>query len=172
MRIGEASALRWDDYNRRRAPLGELTVASSFNSKALIEKGVKTEMPRSVPVHPELARILAQWRETGWPDMLARKAAGADLIMPSRTGSHRRASRVLRRFKADCECLGLRPRRIHDGRRTFISIARDAGAHKDLLKWVTHGPQGDIVDTYTTPSWESLCQTVEKVPIGGSVGPA
>jgi hypothetical protein len=60
----------------------------------------------------------------------------------------------------DLEQLGLRPRRQHDARRTFITCALEDGARKELLRWVTHGPEGDIVDAYTSPSWQVLCQQV------------
>src|SRR5204862_5005201 len=60
------------------------------------------------------------------------------------------ANHMLRRFHEDLERVGLRARRQHDSRRTFISIARADGARPDILRWVTHGPTGDIVDDYTT----------------------
>jgi hypothetical protein len=66
----------------------------------------------------------------------------------------------LERFHEDLERLGLRPRRQHDARRTFISLALAGGARKDRLRWVTHGPTGDIVDAYTTLPWETLCNEV------------
>ena len=50
----------------------------------------------------------------------------------------------------DLARLGYRPRRVHDLRRTFISLALADGARKDVLRWITHGPEGDIVDLYTT----------------------
>lgn len=52
----------------------------------------------------------------------------------------------------------MRARRGHDLRRTFISLAREDGAHRDLLEPITHGPRGNIVDIYTTFTW-SPCAT-------------
>jgi hypothetical protein len=63
-------------------------------------------------------------------------------------------------LQADLELLGMRRRRQHDTRRTFISLAIADGARKDLLRWVTHGPEGDQMDDYTTPPWEALCREV------------
>jgi hypothetical protein len=71
----------------------------------------------------------------------------------------------LRRFHEDLERLGLRPRRQHDTRRTFISIARADGARPDILRWATHGPTGDVVDVYTTLPWATLCEEVAKARI-------
>lgn len=53
-------------------------------------------------------------------------------------------------FRPGQETLGLRRRRGHDLRRTFITLAQVDGARRDLLETVTHGPRGDIVSIYTT----------------------
>jgi len=39
------------------------------------------------------------------------------------------------------------------------------GARKDVLRWVTHGATGDIVDLYTTLPWAALCVEVQKLRI-------
>ncbi len=61
--------------------------------------------------------------------------------------------------------LGLRRRRQYDSRRTFISLAQADGARKDILRWITHGPDGDIVSAYTTLPWNALCEEVAKLRI-------
>ena len=71
----------------------------------------------------------------------------------------------LRRFHEDLDRIGLRARRQHDARRTFISIARADGAVADTLHFATHGPDGDIMDDYTTMPWPALCAEVAKVRI-------
>ena len=48
-------------------------------------------------------------------------------------------------------------------RHTFISLARGDGARSDVLRWITHGPTGDIVDLYRTLPWETLCTEVMKL---------
>jgi hypothetical protein len=35
---------------------------------------------------------------------------------------------------------------------------RGDGASKDILRWITHAPEGDVVDDYTTLVWQPLCQ--------------
>ena len=65
----------------------------------------------------------------------------------------------------DLELLALRPRRGHDLRRTFITLAQVDGARRDLLEVVTHGPRGDIVSIYTTFPWPALCAEVAKLNI-------
>jgi integrase len=162
VRFGEASALRWRAYDSRVQPLGRLSVHTSFSTRAREEKSVKTDNPRLVPVHPTLAKMLATWRLSGWRELTGRAPTDDDLIIPSRVDAKRNRSvgLGLERFHEDLERLGLRPRRQHDARRTFISLALAGGAHKDRLRWVTHGPTGDIVDAYTTLPWETLCSEV------------
>jgi len=156
-RFGEAAALRWADYDPAARPLGKLTIEKSYSTKRRREKDTKTEVPREMPVLPLLAGILAAWKASGWKDMAGREPKPEDLIVPSREGRNRNVNHMLRRFKQDCERIGLRARRQHDTRRTFISLAREGGA-SDLLKWCTHGAPGEIIDQYTTPSWAVLCR--------------
>jgi len=73
---------------------------------------------------------------------------------------------MLHKFYEDLERIGLRRRRQYDSRRTFISLAQADGARKDILRWVTHGPEGDIVSLYTTLPWATLCEEVAKLKIG------
>jgi hypothetical protein len=39
------------------------------------------------------------------------------------------------------------------------------GASKDILRWITHAPDGDVVDDYTTLVWLPLCREVAKLQI-------
>ncbi len=50
LRHSEAAGLRWGQYDEQAAPLGALNLAKT-----------KTGVPRRVPVHPTLARVLAEW---------------------------------------------------------------------------------------------------------------
>jgi len=38
------------------------------------------------------------------------------------------------------------------------------------LRWITHGPEGDIVSLYTTLPWDALCAEVAKLRIEPLVG--
>jgi integrase len=165
LRFGEAAARRWRDYDPDCEPLGRLAVHTSFNVKTQEEKEVKTKRPRDVPVHPTLAMLLDSWRREGWERMAGRSPEPHDLIVPSRRGVHRNVNHMLKRFHQDLERLGLRRRRQHDLRRTFISLCRADGARMEILRWVTHGPSADIMDDYTSLPWESLCAEVAKLRI-------
>ena len=118
-----------------------------------------------MPVHPTLAQILAAWRDSGFEQLTGRSPRPDDPIVPSRRGAYRNVNSSLRRFHEDLERIGLRVRRRHDVRRTFISIARADGAVADTLHFATHGPDGDIMDAYTTLPWASAVRR-------GSQGPA
>ena len=83
-----------------------------------------------------------------------RSPTAGDLVVPSRRRKHRRDPVVHAQFLEDFEMLGLRGRRVHDTRYTFISLTLADGADRDKLAWVTHGPKGDIVSLYTTLHWK------------------
>ena len=165
LRFGEAAALRWRSYNSVLEPLGQLVVAASYNTNLQREKATKTEQPRLVPVHPTLASVLATWKLGGWAAMVGRAPSLDDLLIPSRLGVNRSHGHGLKKFHADLDRLGLRRRRQHDLRRTFISLTRADGARKDILETVTHGARGDIIDAYTTLPWPSVCEEVAKLKV-------
>lgn len=179
VRANEVTPRRWSDLDLQLRPLGCLTVATSYNLKQKRErKTTKTEVTRRIPIHPTLARVLAQWRLSGWAALYGRAPTEADYIVPGgKVGRakfadpERRASSTssLKRLHEDLELLGLRKRRQHDARRTFISLALADGASKDLLMWVTHTP-GDQMDAYTTPPWSALCREVAKLQIQARAG--
>jgi integrase len=165
MRFGEAAALTWRDYDTTCTPLGKLVIEKSYSTKKRKVKSTKTDNPREMPVHPTLARILARWKLSGFAQLMGRLPQPHDPIVPSRRGAYRNANASLRRFHEDLDRIGLRARRQHDARRTFISIARADGAVADTLHFATHGPDGDIMDDYTTMPWPALCAEVAKVRI-------
>ncbi len=102
--------------------------------------------------------------------MMGRQPGPDDLIAPSRKGKMRVSQRVWEELQANLVTLGYRKRRFHDLRRTFISLARSDGARPDILKLVTHGPSGDIMDIYTTLPWEAPCAEVAKLKVQRRVG--
>jgi integrase len=171
MRIGEAVARRWRDYDPVCRPLGKLLVPTQHD-----EDDVKTEVPREVPVHPALAKILASWKLGGFELHFARRATPDEFIVPNRAktrhGKPIDGRRAWHNLQYDLRTLGLRPRRVHDTRRTFISLATGDGADKYLLQWITHGPSAkDAFDAYATPPWEALCKQVaalQLAPVGAA----
>jgi integrase len=168
LRPGEAAPLRWSHYETDLQPLGRLLIANS--NKRL---RTKTGAVRQVPVHPTLARMLAEWKLRGWPELMGRTPGPEDLIIPSpegrrvKLGTMRNRNTWSPQTRRDLLTLGLRHRRGYDLRRTFISLARTDGARADLLKLVTHGSdsQRNMMDLYSTFDWPVLCAEVAKLNV-------
>jgi integrase len=161
LRHGEAAGLRWRDFHPRCEPLGKLVVSRSYEKAR-----TKTQVTREVPVHAALAELLARWRGAGWGSAFGRAPSEDDLIVPGRDGQVWQAHDADDFFKDDLEALGMRHRRGHDLRRTFITLAQVDGARRDILKVMTHGPSADdIVSLYTSFPWPTLCGEVAKLAI-------
>jgi integrase len=154
LRHGEAAGLTWRHYDATLEPLGGLSLERT-----------KTQVPRRVPVHPTLARVLAEWKLAGWERTYGRAPTAQDLVAPSRNLTPKDKHEAPKQLAADLELLKLRPRRGHDLRRTFVTLAQVDGARRDLLETISHGPRGDIVSVYTTFPWPALCAEVEKLRI-------
>jgi hypothetical protein len=58
-------------------------IARSFEHRKRRIKAVKTEVPRWVPAHPTLAKMLAEWKVGGWAQMIGRAPTPDDLVMPN-----------------------------------------------------------------------------------------
>lgn len=166
MRHGEAAPLTWADYDTELEPLGMLLLTKSNE-----REGLKVGEIRVVPVHPTLAAMLAEWRLSGWPAMMGRTPKPADLMVPlpksqkGEAGRMRKPVGSLKKLHRDLDTLGLRNRRGHDLRRTFISLARGDGARKDIIQRITHKPPAEVMEGYTTFEWEVLCQEMLKLRI-------
>jgi hypothetical protein len=71
-----------------------------------------------------------------------------------------------KRLRLDCAALSFRLRRFHDLRRTFITLAREDGAERDVLRLCTHGATGqDVMELYTSFGWSKLCAQVQPLRI-------
>ena len=164
-RTGQASALRWGDYEPDVQPLGRITSALAYNSKRKVVKETKTGVTHEVPVHPTLAKVLAAWKLTGWRKRMGKAPKSDDLIIPTISGTHRDVRKALEDFHEDLGRLGLRKRRHYDSRRTFISLGLDGGASKDILQSITHPRPADAFDLYRTASWEARCGAVQNLRV-------
>ncbi len=161
LRHGEVAGLHWKRYDAARQPLGCLTVANSYT-----RVGTKTGDARAVPVHPTLAGMLDAWRTTGWEMTYGRPPGDDDLIVPTRGFQMRNKKDAWEALKHDLELLGLRHRRGHDLRRTFISLAQDDGAQPHVIKMITHARQADVFTGYTTLQWTTLCTEIRRLAVG------
>ncbi len=160
VRHGEAAALRWSDRNTNARPLGKLTVSKSGKKNR-----TKTQITREVPIHPALASILDEWQTTGWAAVFGRAPKANDLIVPSERNQIRSAPRTLKMFHQDLEVIGLRTRRGHDLRRTFVTLIRVDGGRSEVLRPITHPGEKDIIGLYTTFPWPVVCDELAKLRI-------
>lgn len=165
LRPGQVYELRWGDYEPEFEPLGRISSSRSWNSTRKVVKSTKTGVDHLVPVHPVLAKVLAEWKLRGWQARHGRKPKADDLMVPTINGTQRDVRKTREDFLEDLEELGLRKRRQYDARRTFTSLALDGGASKDIIRWVTHPRPGDVFDLYVTPSWTALCDAVSRIQV-------
>lgn len=85
MRSSEIAGLHWRDVDLTRKPLGCVRVATQASRDlTTAERSTKTDEIRDVPIHPTLARILAEWRLGGFARLFCRIPDAADLVVPSR----------------------------------------------------------------------------------------
>jgi integrase len=168
LRHGEVAGLRWRHYEADVDPLGRLLIATSYDTGR-----TKTEVTRRVPVHPALSKLLASWRSRGWALAYGRKPKATDLLVPTRNQTTVDANDAVRAFVYDLAKLELRVdagrhrnRGGHDLRAWFITSCQEAGAHRDLLRVITHTSKGDVMGGYTRATWPSLCAEVAKLVVG------
>jgi integrase len=167
-RFAELLPLRVSDY----APLEPwpgLTIAASK-----VGRHAGRRM-RHLPVFPELRAWLDWWLAGEYAFLYGREPQPDDLLFPTLS--------VIRRNRGEAMCshneiykqwqrndlpaAGLAHRRLHDARRTFISVLRSEGVPDKSIRAVTHASTGDrILDAYTTWEWAGLCAELGRVTWG------
>lgn len=162
-REGEVCGLRFRDWDPETEPLGALVVEKQYEGRKLkTDVQVAGDHTRRVPVHPFLAEALDEWWRSGFELMFCRKPTKDDFIVPRRSNNARNHSKssAYELFQAALAKLGIPNQTVHATRNTFISLARRAGARKDVLEFVTHNAKGAVIDVYTDFDWAPLCEAV------------
>lgn len=173
-RVGEISGLRWRDIDMRSQPLWRWALRTQYDDAPL-----KTERPRDIPIHAELARILAAWKLGGWARFMCRVRSEDDLVVPRnphlRTGRpqhahgqhHSSSSLGAKAVRRHAQALGIDDagRDFHSFRRAMITLARTDGARAEVLERVTHNSRGEMIDGYTYFGWDVLCSAVQVLRI-------
>lgn len=167
MRASEAAGRRWRDLDLQAQPLAHLLVHSQASGHSG-DRRTKTEDVKDVPVHPTLARILAAWKEHGFPMLFGHRPRPEDFIVPSRRGPRiARTKTAYKRLKEDLVRLGLRTegRARHSLRATFLTLAEMDGANMGILSRVTHRTPatGGALGGYLRPGWEAVCAEMAKL---------
>jgi integrase len=166
-RYSEVIQVRWRDWDRDRVPLGSLILRAAKTPRH------QGPMYRLVPVHAALHAWLTWWHREGFELVHCRAPQADDLMFP--TSSPARLKRGLeacgynevygRWARRHLPAAGLRHRRLHDARGTFISIIRSAGATGEVVRLITHRAVTDKVldEGYTVFEWELVCGAVSRV---------
>ena len=168
MRIGEACGRRWRDYDRETPGLGAIHVWSQYDDRPLKTGRASHEKARFVPVHPVLAKALAEWRLGGFAEVYGRPPSGDDFIVPDpATMGARTQNKAGKDHRADAEVLGIYvPGRLTHGlRRWFISTCRNASARTEVVELMTHNAKGEVIDAYTSWEWSTLCDEISKLEV-------
>lgn len=165
-RFSEITSVRVRDYNRNRKPLGQLTIRSGKVGRA---KGVRYRTP---PVHPALAQWLDWWLREGFEFTHLRVPQDGDLLFPTLSPRRQKAGQeacshgeVYKRWaRHHLPACGLRHRRLHDARRTLLSLIRSSEAPAEIARSITHTVIADkVLDAYTTFEWQAICKAVLSV---------
>lgn len=169
-RPGEACGRRWRDLEARE-PMRALRITTQWNDAPLKGSRDEDNAERLVPVHPELDRILDEWRRIGWEKCHGRLPRADDWIVPGDIAGTVPLTRhqVTKAHARDLARVGLEldaGAGLHSLRRSFVTMARAAGADAADIAEVTHRPKGNILeDAYTRRSWETLCSVVARIEL-------
>jgi integrase len=166
LRDGEMCSMTWGEL-QVESPLNRMVVRRSHERNR-----TKTVPERWMPIHPALQEMLSLWA-AAWPNTYGKDIGPGELVLPVvssqypgpslPTGAMRNNSWVYHRWVQDLATLGLRHRRVHDLRRTFISLAIGDGADERLLKYGSHAAPRHVMGLYTSPEWKRVCAEVSKL---------
>jgi len=168
MRIGEACGRRWRDYDRETPGLGAIRVWSQYDDQPLKTGRAIHEKERFVPVHPVLAKVLAEWSLSGFAEVFGRPPSGDDFIVPDPASMGARTqNKAGKDHRADAEELAfyIPGRLTHGLRRWFISACRNASACTEVVELITHNAKGEVIDAYTSWEWSTLCGELIKLEV-------
>jgi integrase len=176
LRLGAIAGLRWGDLDRSAAPLWKLT-----SSRTYAGKPTKTGKASVAPVHPLLAEFLESWRH-GWAVMFGREPNATDPIVPKAPGkwidkpgsphSKKTGGNLMDDILEKCG-IEPAPMKAHALRSTFISLALEDGADRELIKRITHtmGTGRDAFARYDRADyWPKLCAEVSKITLDRVTG--
>jgi integrase len=151
--------------------LGRISVVTSYDHDR-----TKTDTAPWMPVHPAIKLLLNEWKLGGWVRTYGRMPEAADLVVPTppepqRKGRIRAVGSMLddgwiwKRLRRDCARSAFTPRRrVHDLRRTFITLAIGDGADENLLRRGTHAAPRHVMGLYNSPVEDALPRSREAPP--------
>lgn len=88
--------------------------------------------------------------------LVATRRVGLRSIPHTRIGVLRIPSQILQ---------PLRRRRLHDAKRTAVSLLTEDGARDPILTYIAWGPRKNVRDLYITLSWDAFCAEMLKLKL-------
>jgi len=165
-RIGEAAGLRWSKYDLNTPELGCLLIDVQYQDQPLKSARGRSHKARKVPVHPQLARALQDWREVGYETIFGHPPTADGFVVPDRRDwtQARTRKQVVSQHTKDIKRLGFYVRKMgtHSFRRFFETYATLKCPREDILERITHNHRGTIVNAYIDKDklWPLLCEAV------------
>ena len=165
MRIGEATALTWDDVDLGHA---RLIVRKSYRralSGPIISEPKTKRGRRTIPLGQQAVEALqAQRIHTRELRLRAVKWQELDLVFPNTWGRYLRADKVLVAFKKVLRSAGLPQRRLHDLRHTYATDLYAADVHpRSVQELLGHSRLDMTNDLYTGSVPDALRDAVERL---------
>jgi integrase len=127
LRLGELIALHWRDVDFAGSVL---RVRASYAAGALTAP--KSGKVRSVPLAPDVAKVLARLAERDW------FTSEDDLVFPGEVGGFLDGSALRRRYKDALKRADLRALRFHDLRHTFGTRMIAKADIRRVQEWIGH----------------------------------
>ena len=84
---------------------------------------------------------------------------------PDPAAAFRTPTRNYELLQHDLRRLGLRHRRLHDTKRTAVSLLTEDGVRDPILTYVAWGPRNNVRDLYITLPWDVFCEEILKLKL-------
>lgn len=189
VRVAELIELRVGDIDREVPDLDDegdeaseeiaaaLHITRQWKKKIKAVKPPKGGGPRTIPIRPDVLKVLDRWLAIGWRRRNGRSPTDEDLLFPADVSSDRRATNpdllvrrqcsdnVLSRLHKDLKRVGLEMRRQHAFRHTFVSLLVNSGVPKDVAEQFTHPSPCSSVEIYAHYSYRVLSNAVKRIPL-------
>ena len=165
MRIGEATALTWDDIDFVQA---RLIVRKSYRralSGGIISEPKTKRGRRTIPLgESAIAALQAQRKRTLKLKLRALEWEDLNLVFPNSFGRYLRADKVLVAFKRVLRGAGLPEKRLHDLRHTYATDLYAADVHpRSVQELLGHSRLDMTNDLYTGSVPAALREAVERL---------
>lgn len=168
LRAAEVIALRRCDVDFGAPISPALHIRQQYSRKTRSFRLPKGGGPRVVALVASVAAWLEDWIARGYVALTGQTCGAEDLLFPETWGKKglrpRNDRRVLKYWHKHLAALGLRKRRVHALRHSFVAMFLDAGVDAGLVQTFTHpAPAATPFDTYRHYSWAVRAEAAHMV---------